>query len=277
MELENEPAWDGPGRLLRLDAAGRGTPVLLTHGTFSNAETCIPLAQALSARPVYVIEWRGRDIGPERVQDFDYDDLSKGEIAAAVKAIGGPVHLVGHSGGGLAMLLALHNAPDLRAHVRSLTMIASQATHLRDASWRFRWMTRALDRLGRRRGYWPVRLLRIGTCNESAGLMHQWVRWNRAGEMRAADGRNVLPGLAGWRLPAFVLAGAGDRDIAPVAGCRHIATALGTRARFHLCAADTDGEDFTHARLIRSQAAARHVWPRISAFLDEIDAARTAA
>lgn len=247
----------------------RGAPVLLTHGTFSTAETCEPLAHVLAEeRDVYIIEWRGRGRAPGH---FDFHDLAEGEVTQALRHIGKPVHLVAHSGGGLALCFALLN-PDNRALTRSLTTIATQATHLTEAPLINYASIRGMEILGRVLGRWPARVTGLGPSDESAALLSQWVAFNRSRRASTRDGRDLYNLLAGLEIPALVMAGAADLTIARPDGCRTLAQAFGDTAQYHLCSQDTDGEDFTHTRLIRSRAAARSVWPRIAAFHRDLDA-----
>ncbi len=274
VDMDEITDFTGPGRLLRV-SDGSGTPVLISHGTFSTAATCLPLAQKIGAgRPTYIIEWRGRDIGAGRVQHLDYTGLGDGEMAQAIAYVAqrhGAVHLVAHSGGGLAMAMALARH-DLRARVRSLCVMGAQATRFYDGPWRFRMTMLALAQIGRRRGYWPVRLINIGPCNEASGIMDEWLGWNRTGVIGDTHGP-LSPRLAAQKLPTLVLAGGGDRLIAPVAGCRDFAQMFGPQAQLELCGTATGyPEDFNHARLIRSRAAAQTLWPRIGKWLSEQDA-----
>lgn len=243
---------------------GLGTPVLITHGTFSTADTCRPIAEYFAAkgRPVYVIEWRGRNGRPGR---FDFHDLAEGEFAQAIQMMPKRVDLVAHSGGGLAMCFAVLD-PDLRAKVRSLTMLGTQGTHLFDAPWRDLQAIRLMDWYGRKRGFWPARLTGLGPCNESATLLSQWVRFNRNRKIMTRGGTNLFDYLPALGLPVFALAGAADTVIARPEGCERLAKAFGVRSEYHLCRAGTDTEDFTHPRLFRSRAAAARIWPRIIAF-----------
>ncbi len=274
MTLKRLDHYSGPGALWAENTHAPGAPVLITHGTFSNAQTCQPLASFMAAqnRPVYVIEWRGRAGRPGR---FDFDDLATGEIRHALQYVLRPTHLLAHSGGGLAMILGLRD-PTVRARALSLTTLATQATHLHCAPRRARLGISVWAGVGRVMGYWPASRLGLGPCNESAAILNHWLRFNAARAMIANDGTDVFAETRTWRLPMFSLGGAGDRVIAPTPGCKALAEAFGDTGRFHLCAHDTDGEDFSHSRLLRSRAAATHVWPRIAQFIKGHDTAKVA-
>lgn len=268
--LRRIPAYAGPGRLFLLEpAANTGrAPVLLTHGTFSDADTMLPLAETLSdaGYPVYVIEWRGRGMRPGQ---FDFHDLAEGEITEALQSLPSPAHLVAHSGGGLAMTFS-QLIPGNRQRTLSLTLIATQGTHLFDAPRGRVLGIRALDLCGRVSGYWPLSL-GLGPSRETARLMTQWVRFNRLRRISDRDGRDVFPRLASLDLPVLALSGAADTVIARPDGCAALAAAFGPKATHHCCAKATDGEDFTHSRLVRSRAARQRVWPRITHFLQQVD------
>lgn len=268
--LSELPEYLGPGRLWRVPGGCKDAPpVLLTHGTFSNAAILQPIAQFLAdqGRRVFVIEWRGRDGRPP---NFTFHDLADGEIAHAMRHVGEPMHLVGHSGGGLALCFA-QMQPDSRALTQSLTLIATQGTHLSQAAPQAYWSIRALSLFSRLWGHWPTGFPRLGPCNESAALLAQWVHFNKTHRIFTRDGSDLLPKLGALALPVLALAGQADTVIARPEGCRTLADAFGDTAQFHICDDARDGEDFTHTRLIRSRAAARSVWPRIVAFANQTD------
>ncbi|MEP3636113.1 MAG: alpha/beta fold hydrolase [Paracoccaceae bacterium] len=268
MSWHPHPNWSFPGKLFRYGSSDTGPTVLLTHGTFSNIDTLTPLAAFLDAQGmrVFGIEWRDRGGRPG---GFTYDDIADLEISEAIRTIAGSqgLHLIGHSGGGLALILGLHLNPDLRPMIRSLTSLATQATHLHQSSWRFRTGLRLMRVFGRLTGYWTVRVSRLGPCNESAALQAQWLDWNHAGRMTDPSGNDVFAGLKDWKLPVMAVAAPLDTDIAPRDGCQTLAKAFGKTGQFHIATRESDGEDFTHSRLIRSRGAARVLWPRIAEFI----------
>lgn len=267
--------WTGPGQLWRLKSASMiGTPVLITHGTFSNADTCLPMAQFFGqSAPTYVIEWRARDLKRGNVTRFDYHDLAEGEMCAAITdlALRYPdkgVHIVAHSGGGLAMVLACLHVPEVTKMVRSMTLLGAQATHSHLAPKRVQMFMKVMGYLGTWLGYWPARYVRLGPCSEANGIMKNWAQWNRSRQFSDRLGRDVIPQLAGVKVPTLVLAGAADTFIAPSEGCREIANGFGPNATFEICGrAQGYSEDFNHARLIRSRAAAASLWPRIAEWM----------
>ncbi|MEO9819346.1 MAG: alpha/beta hydrolase [Paracoccaceae bacterium] len=272
MSWQPHPEWSYSGQLYQFGGSSTGPSVLLTHGTFSNIDTLTPLAAFLDAQGmcVFGIEWRDRVSRPGR---FTYDDIAEAEVSEAIRTIAGPqgLHLIGHSGGGLALILAMHLHPELRPMVHSLTCLATQATHLYQSSWRFRTGLHLMRVFGCLTGYWTVRASGLGPCNESAALQTQWMDWNRAGSMTDPLGNDVFAGLKAWELPVMAIAAPLDTDIAPTEGCQRLADAFGETGQCHIATRETDGEDFTHSRLIRSRTATRVLWPRIAAFIQTQD------
>jgi len=115
---------DRGGFALHYDVSGRGPQtVVLTHGLGGSGRTWDTLGAALA--PAYrVITWdlraHGRSDAPDR--PCTLADLGA-DLAAVIAAAGGaPVHLLGHSAGGVvAMLVAL----DEPALVRSLVLVGT--------------------------------------------------------------------------------------------------------------------------------------------------------
>ncbi|MBC7375194.1 MAG: alpha/beta hydrolase [Frankiales bacterium] len=114
----------GPLAVLRAGAGDR-PPVLLVPGFTGSKEDfrllLTPLAQA--GFPVVALDQRGQfqSPGPQELGAYDVDVLAQ-DLLAVVERIGGPVHLVGHSFGGLVARAAVLTAP---AAFRSLTLMSS--------------------------------------------------------------------------------------------------------------------------------------------------------
>ena len=273
--LEQQDYGTPHGGLFRL-SLGRADlePVLITHGTFSNRTTCLPIAMFFAnlGNPTYVLEWRGRDVGPLKSRRFTYWDLADDELTHATRHVSDqhskPVHLVAHSGGGLAASLMLACDRQSLKNTASVTMLATQSTHLASLPLMARWKTAALVHAARIPGYWPRRLLKLGPTNESAYLKVQWHLWNKTGRILCRDGGDLFGQLANCKTPALAVAGKADTFIAPAAGCEALLNAYGGPKRFVL-AGQSEGfsEDFNHSRLWKSRAAEQDLWPQIASWI----------
>ena len=105
------------GTAIAYEEVGAGPPLVLVHGSVSDRTYWAPVVPALAERfTVMSIDRRGRgDSGdaPSYAVEREAED-----IAAVVDAVGEPVHLVGHSYGGLC---ALESAPRT-ANLAALTL-----------------------------------------------------------------------------------------------------------------------------------------------------------
>jgi pimeloyl-ACP methyl ester carboxylesterase len=106
------------------DSGGAGEPVLLLHGGISDSELLLDsLEPALGARfRMLAFDRRGHGRTADTEAAFHYDGMATESVAATLKLIGGPAHLIGWSDGGNVALLVALRRPDL---VRSLVLIGS--------------------------------------------------------------------------------------------------------------------------------------------------------
>jgi pimeloyl-ACP methyl ester carboxylesterase len=92
---------------------GRGSPLVLVHGTTADHARWTPLVSSLEQRfTVYALDRRGRGASgdaPAYSLDREVDDL-----AAVIEGIGGPVDLLGHSFGALVSLEVAPRVANLR-------------------------------------------------------------------------------------------------------------------------------------------------------------------
>lgn len=258
-------------------AAGRKPRgvALLAHGTFSNHRSCRGLAQYLADNGVeaWVLDCQGHGVSERPVEEPDFESMYLLDARAALEFLqrrypDQSLGWVGHSGGGLAILMLLARCPEYRDQLGSIVTIASQAT---DAAVRLR------HRCGihlaaiatRVVGFVPGRLFGLGPENEFAAVMQQWYRWSLSGRWLGRDGFDYEAGLRQLPQRCLMLAAQGDRFIAPVSGCERLFQAMGSsHKRFQVCGTATGfTEDYSHARIISSRNAAREVWPQVLAAL----------
>jgi len=250
-------------------------PVLLTHGTFSDAQVCKLLARYLAREgfDCWILEFRGHGQSQSGSVHPDFERFSFFDVPTALDAVRRRTHRenlfwVGHSGGGLALLMHLARYPEACGQIRGMVTLASQATDA-GASWggRMKIVLGALatNTLGRA----PGKMLKLGPQDEFRGVMNQWFRWNWTGQWIGKDGFDYLQALERIEVPAICFAGGGDRFIAPYQGCRRLYNALGSLdKRMVFCAkSEGYGEDYSHARIIASRRAQQEIWPIIAEWL----------
>jgi predicted alpha/beta hydrolase len=264
----------GDGVRLALHSLGppAAPPVLLVPGTFSNHTFWLGtrgtgFGRVLARRDfhVHVLDPRGHGASqrPARGQRWRFDDWIRRDVPAALRACAGdparPVLLVGHSGGGAAILAALAADPALRPHARAAVILATPLPWLqrvrRIVAHLIRWGAPLLGRF-------PARALGLGPEDELPHVMAQWMRWNLTGTWRGDDGTDYLAGLADLRLPLLFLAGTGDRIYAPPAAVRALHDRTGSPDRTFLeCGVHTGFScDYGHAEIVVGREAKAEVW-----------------
>ena len=261
----------------------RKASVILAHGTFSNYRTCAGLARYLAGRghDCWLLDFEGHGCSNKVLPAADFEAMFLSGANAALDHVismtEGKIHWVGHSGGGLAALMALARRPELTERMHSLVMLGSQAC---DAGYSvsLRAALRLSLLLTRMLGFVPARVLRLGPEDEVADVMLQWYRWNLCAYWQGSGEFDYLKALREHEslanLPVLSMAGTGDRFIAPPEACRKLHAVLpGPANVWQEFGIDQDfEEDYTHARLISSRAAAREIWPRIADWLARAEA-----
>jgi pimeloyl-ACP methyl ester carboxylesterase len=103
----------------------RRSPALLVPGIMGSKEDFIAVLAPLAAagHPVTALDQRGQyeSAGSDDLTTYDVASLAE-DVVEVASALGGPVHLVGHSFGGLVARAAALTAPEA---MRSLTLLDS--------------------------------------------------------------------------------------------------------------------------------------------------------
>jgi len=250
--------------------------VVLAHGMFSNFRTFRGLARYLGKLnyDCWLLDSQGHGYSDTPDEEPDLESMSLADTEAVlgfVKELNGlPVWWIGHSGGGLAILMYLARNPGQQQHVSGVVMLASQATDAGLALHR-RMILRCAKLLVRVLGVAPGKALRLGPENEFARVMDQWLRWSLSGHWIGAGAFDYSQRVMDIRIPSLTIAASADRFIAPASGCKKIHLKLGSNDKTFLIFGKATGysEDYSHARVISSRAASIDVWPVIGNWLQK--------
>jgi oxygen-independent coproporphyrinogen-3 oxidase len=163
----------------------------------------------------------------------------------------------------------LARQPESRTRVLGLVTLASQATEA-GRTWRDKAKIAGIAVVNNVMGHLPGPMLGLGPEKEWRGVMNQWFRWNWTRRWLARDGFDYAKALREVDVPLLCLAGAGDRFIAPVRGCKRLFDVVGSRDKqFIVCGKETGfGEDYDHVRIIVSRGAGQDIWPVIRTWLN---------
>ncbi len=246
--------------------------LLLTHGTFSDRRVCMTLARAWARQGhlAWILEWRGHGSSDRVSGPYDMETVALCDIPAALRDLqarhpGAPLCAATHSGGGLALTMALLRQPAWCAHLQRMALFACQACDAGHTPWRRARLAGAAA-LTRLAGRIPARPLRLGVQDESHAMMAPWFRWNLSQAFLGADGFDY--GLHQQRIaiPVMAVAGQADRFIAPPGACHRFWRRFGGHAEgeFAVCGPATGyGHAYGHASIMHSPQAAREVLPRV--------------
>lgn len=247
-----------------LIAPALGTPA----GVYRRLGECLAGLGAHAA----VIEMRGIGNSPVRARrglDWGYADLVDGEVVHALALLRAefptaPIHGLGHSLGGHAMLL--HQARYPAQALAGIALVACGTPYWRCFPWPRRWILRGLGTLvsasSRVCGYYPGDHLGFGG-RQSAHLMREWIRFMRGGRL------DVLAWPDGeWRqrlrqLPLPIAALVVDDDhYAPASAVQHLLSLVGSSAPLERLAGEGSRGHFGWLRA--PEPAARRVMSAIA-------------
>ncbi|MCY1407439.1 Alpha/beta hydrolase family protein [compost metagenome] len=259
---------------------GRGVPVILLHGSFSNrrfwySPKCIGLGPYLAREgfDVWIPEMRGHGLSPRnqayrhnQVADYARHDLPA--IAAfVVEQTGQAPHWLGHSLGGTTLAAALGGQYLGAEQVASAALFGSQVSRnywplkLPPLEWSSRFLLKRMGGLSGSR-------LRRGPEDEPLGVALEALRWHRLFGRFGDREKDWWTGLAECRVPVLAVAATGDFQDPPW-HCRQLLEQFGSEVREFLCLGRREGfsEDFGHTEMLISKAAQSEVWPLVRHWL----------
>src|SRR5712692_22219 len=252
----------------------RRAAALLVHGAFSSHTAWLQagggLAHFLGERgfDVWLADQRhhGGSAREPRPFAWRFEDLILGDAPALVARVmeetdGAPLAWVGHSAGGavgLAWLARLGRAAPLAAMV---TLGTPGPSGMRLAR-----RTLALGAIAicHVLGRFPARALRMGSEDEAALVLGDWMSWNTEGRWVGRDGFDYLAALAAVRTPYLGVAAKDDSLFAPADACRHVVSAVGAARKALLLVPHLD-----HRGMLLDPRARDSCWPQVSDWLEE--------
>ncbi len=252
-------------------------PVILTHGTFSNALICAKLAEFLSTNgfDCWIYEWIGHGLSDYGDLYPDAEEFALHDVPAIIETVLKETKKksciwVAHSGGGFLPLIYMARNPHRQHEIQAIAGIGSQTTGA-GRTWIGKLTTRILPVVIQMLGKVPGPLFGLGPEDEVSGFLNQWCQWNRSGRWIGKDGFNYEKAMGNIHIPTVLIAGENDL-IAPPNGCQHMFQSLGsTQKKYVLCSKATGYmEDYTHPRLIASQNAKIEVWPIVLEFISSL-------
>ena len=282
------------------DTSVKAQNIFLTHGTFSDKQTCLKIAEYLAGlgHQCYIMEWRGHGDSPAPKEAFDFETVATYDYEATFRYFFDELqlnnlHCVTHSGGGVGLTMFLIQYPDYIDKINSATMFACQAFGAAASPISYAKIL-AAKLVTKAVGYIPAKKLKLGPINESYHTMNQWFDWNLQQNFNSSrkqftdnapfDYRQHMPMVT---MPIYAISAKGDNFISPTAGCRWFFDAFNRATNSSPSSAPTstnnnatnvfreyarshgDLDDYTHSRIMISRHAATEIWPTVAAWIEQ--------
>jgi oxygen-independent coproporphyrinogen-3 oxidase len=104
-------------------------------------------------------------------------------------------------------------------------------------------------------GRFPARALGVGSEDEAADILADWMEWNVRGSWRGRDGYDYWAALRTVSVPYLAVAGSADRLFAPAAACAQVVEQIGSSSK-----ALAVQPELTHRGLALSHRARDTAW-----------------
>ncbi len=245
--------------------------VLLVHGAFTSHAVWLRggaagngLARFLRTRGLDVwladLRHHGGSAREPRPRTWSFEDSILHDAPALVARVrretdGAPLIWVGHSVGG-AIGLA-YSARDPTAAPAGLVTLGTPGPVMGPLRRALALLTIATCKtLGR----FPARAFRMGSEDEAALVLAEWMAWNARGRWVGADGTDYLAALGHVRTPFLAVAGAGDRVFAPAGACRRLIELAGAEPKSFVVV----GPGLDHRGLLLDARADEQCWPLVA-------------
>ncbi|WP_352259796.1 alpha/beta fold hydrolase [Psychrobacter sp. TB55-MNA-CIBAN-0194] len=269
--------------------------IFLTHGTFSDKQTCLKIAEYLAAlgHHCYIMEWRGHGDSSMPKEKFNFETVATYDYEATFRYFFEELkienlHCITHSGGGIGLIMFLIQNPRYIDKINSISMFACQAygaaskpiSHAKIIAAKI--ITRLL-------GFIPARKLKMGACDESYHTMSQWYDWNLRRNFKSSfikqstfnqastDTNGVADELLDYRqqmpnitIPVYAISARGDSFISPTHGCQMLFDDFKNPANVfrEYALSHGDLDDYTHSRIMISRNAAKEIWPTVTDWIE---------
>ena len=232
-------------------------PVIMTHGTFSNALICAKFADFLNANgfECWIYEWIGHGLSEYGTLYPDAEDFALNDVPTVIQTVFEETNKtsciwVAHSGGGFLPLIYMARNLHRQYEIEKLVGIGSQTTGAGRTCFG-KLSTRIVPLVIKILGKVPGPLFGLGPEDEISGFLNQWCKWNRSGKWLGKDGFNYYKAMKDIDIPTFLIAGGNDL-IAPSNGCQQILQSLGSAQKKYVLCSKATGfmENYNHPRLI---------------------------
>jgi len=252
--------------------------IFLTHGTFSNKNICLGIANyfVIQGYCCYIMEWRNHGKSTPTKTRFNFETIALYDINTVFSYLFEDlrlksIHCITHSGGGIAlsMFLIKHNIYNHK--IDSITMFACQvfgAAALRKNKIKIL-ISKYLTLLV---GYIPAKKIRLGPHNESYYTMKQWFDWNLKKKFYSTDKKfNYKSNMVDVKTPIYSISAKGDTFIAPSIGCKMFLESFGNPDNIFKTYSTDSGnlENYDHSRIIMSKNSAKEIWPSVLKWIEK--------
>jgi len=252
--------------------------IFLTHGTFSNKNICLGIANyfAMQGYCCYIMEWRNHGESSSSKNKFNFETIALYDLKTVFTYLFEElklksIHCITHSGGGISLCMLLIKYKIYDEKIKSITMFACQVF---GASFTIRNKVKILfsKSLTFLIGYIPAKKIKLGPHNESYFTMRQWFDWNIKRNFYSTDKTfDYETNMTNIKTPIYAISAKGDSFIAPSFGCKIFLESFNNPYNIfkEFSAKNGNLEDYNHSRIIMSRNSAKEIWPSVLKWIEK--------